>query len=110
MKLGRVIGTVVATRKSPKLVGAKLLVVEECDIDGKPKGSFVIAADTVGAGAGETVLLVAGSSARLAYPQEGTPIDAAIAAIIDTVDIGGPNGPGTPGGRTHHPNALGPRS
>lgn len=110
MKLGRVIGTVVATRKSPKLVGTKLLIVEECDIEGKPKGSFVVAADTVGAGAGETVLIVAGSSARLAYPVEGTPIDAAISAIIDTVDFGGPNGPGTKGGKTLHPNALGPRS
>lgn len=97
MKLGRVIGTVVATRKSPKLTGTKLLVVEECDITGKPKGSFVVAADTVGAGAGETVLLVAGSSARLAYPKEGTPIDAAISAIIDTVEYGG---------RETHPNAL----
>lgn len=97
MKLGRVVGTVVATRKSPKLTGAKLLVIEECSIDGKPKGTFTVAADTVGAGAGEMVLLVAGSSARLAYPQEGTPIDAAVSAIIDSVEHAGTE---------YHPNAL----
>lgn len=99
MKLGRVVGTVVATRKSAKLQGTKLLVVEECDITGKPKGSFVVAADTVGAGANEVVLLVAGSSARLAYPKEGTPIDAAISAIVDTVDVAG---------KELHPNAWKP--
>lgn len=97
MKLGRVVGTVVATRKSPKLVGTKLLVIEECDISGKPKGTYTVAADTVGAGAGEMVLLVAGSSARLAYPQEGTPIDAAVSAIVDTVEHSG---------KEFHPNAL----
>jgi microcompartment protein CcmK/EutM len=97
VKLGRVVGTVVATRKSPKLVGTKLLLVEECDVEGKPKGAFVVAADTVGAGVGETVLLVAGSSARLAYPQEGTPIDAAISGIIDAVEYNG---------KVTHPNRL----
>lgn len=98
MKIGRVVGTVVATRKSEKLTGTKLLIVEECDIAGKPKGSFVVAADTVQAGNGDTVLLVSGSSARMAYPKEGTPIDAAISAVIDAIDYGG---------RVAHPNALG---
>ena len=99
MKIGRVAGTVVATRKSPKLEATKLLIVEECDMEGKPKGSFVVAADTVQAGVGDTVLLVAGSSARLAYPKEGTPIDAAISAVIDSIDYKG---------KTVQPNALKP--
>ncbi|RMH57766.1 MAG: ethanolamine utilization protein EutN [Candidatus Hydrogenedentota bacterium] len=97
MKIGRVVGTVVATRKSPKLEGTKLLLIEECGVDGKPKGSFVVAADTVQAGAGETVLFVSGSSARMAYPREGTPIDAAVSAVIDAIEYGG---------EVRKPNAL----
>lgn len=89
MKIGKVVGNVVATRKSAKLEGTKLLIVEELDVKGSPKGSFVVAADTVQAGVGDTVLLVAGSSARMAYPEEGTPIDAAISAIIDSIEYDG---------------------
>lgn len=99
MKIGRVIGTVVATRKSAKLTGTKLLIVEEHDVRGKPRGNFVVAADTVQAGAGDTVLYVSGSSARMAYPQEGTPIDAAISAVIDSIEYDG---------KVVHPNALAP--
>lgn len=85
MILGKVIGNVVATRKDEKLVGSKLLVVQPVDLDGKPQGSYLIARDTVGAGAGETVILVQGSSARMAKQSKETPIDCAIIAIVDEV-------------------------
>ena len=64
MILGRVAGTVVATRKDERLEGFKLLVVRAVDPDGKPKDNFVIAVDTVDVGIGELVLVVSGSSAR----------------------------------------------
>ena len=76
MRLGKVVGTVVATQKDPKLVGWKLLVVRELNVDGTPTNTFVVAIDTVGAGIGETVLTVVGSSARLANRAEGVPVDA----------------------------------
>ena len=85
MNLGRVCGTVVCTRKDERLEGLKLLVVEELTIDSKPTGKFVIAADAVGSGAAETVLLVAGSSARLTDRTLNKPVDAAIAGIVDAV-------------------------
>ena len=97
MKIARVVGNLVATQKSGKLEGLKLLLVRECDVEGKSKGGLVVAADSVGAGAGETVLLVSGSSARMAYPKEGTPIDAAVVAVIDGIEVEG---------RLHKPNAL----
>ncbi|RCK81588.1 MAG: Ethanolamine utilization polyhedral-body-like protein EutN [Candidatus Ozemobacter sibiricus] len=85
MNLGRVCGTVVCTRKDERLEGIKLLVVEELTIDAKPTGKYVIAADAVGAGAAETVLLVSGSSARLTDRTLNKPVDAAIAGIVDAV-------------------------
>jgi ethanolamine utilization protein EutN len=85
MILATVIGNVVATRKDEKLVGSKLLVVQPVDLDGKPKGGFLIAKDTVGAGAGETVIVVQGSSARMAKHSKDTPLDAAIIAIVDEI-------------------------
>lgn len=97
MKVARVEGNLVADRKSAKLEGLKLLLVRECDVEGNPKGGTVVAADAVGAGAGEIVLIVSGSSARMAYPKEGTPIDAAVVAIIDGIEVEG---------RLVRPNAL----
>ncbi len=85
MILAKVIGNVVATRKDEKLVGSKLLVVQPLDLDGKPKGGILIAKDTVGAGSGETVIVVQGSSARMAKESKETPLDAAIIAIVDEV-------------------------
>ncbi|HOY68021.1 MAG TPA: EutN/CcmL family microcompartment protein [Candidatus Ozemobacteraceae bacterium] len=85
MNLGRVCGTVVCTRKEERLNGMKFLVVEELTIDHKPTGHHVIAVDAVSAGAGETVLLVNGSSARLTERTLNCPVDAAIAAIVDAV-------------------------
>jgi len=64
MKLGRIVGTVVATRKDEKIVGLRLYVVRDLSIDLGAKDSFVVAADAVGAGVGEVVLYASGSSAR----------------------------------------------
>ena len=85
MLLGNVIGTVVATRKDERLVSQKLLLVRPVSPQGKPEGSCVVAVDTVEAGVGETVLIVSGSSARMASGMKDCPVDAAIVGIVDTV-------------------------
>jgi ethanolamine utilization protein EutN len=85
--LAKIVGTVVATRKDPRLVSSKLLVVRPMDPRGKPEGAYIVAVDTVDAGVGETVLVVSGSSARMASGMKDCPIDAAIVGIIDTIDI-----------------------
>ena len=87
MVLGKVVGTVVATRKDPRLVGTKLLVVRPMDPRGKPEGHYLVAVDTVDAGVGETVLVVSGSSARMASGLKDCPIDAAIVGIVDEIEI-----------------------
>jgi len=87
--LGRVVGTVVATRKEEKLHGFKLQVVEALDLDMNPTGSFVVAVDAVGAGVGEVVLTAAGSSARLTQTTQDRPVDAVILAIVDTLEAEG---------------------
>src|SRR6188474_796997 len=87
MILARVVGTVVATRKDPRLVSAKLLVARPIDPAGKPEGNYLVAVDTVDAGVGETVLIVSGSSARMAAGLKDCPVDAAIVGIVDHVDI-----------------------
>ena len=78
MNLGRIVGTVVATRKEHRLSGFKLQVVEMVDLDLKPTGSFTVAVDAVGAGYGEIVLTAAGSSARLTEATSEKPVDAVI--------------------------------
>ena len=87
MQLARVIGTVVATRKDARLEGYKLLVVRLQSAEGKDESAYVVAVDTVGAGAGERVLLVQGSSARMARDAQDKPVDAAIVGIVDTVEL-----------------------
>ncbi len=87
MLLARVVGTVVATRKDARLVSNKLLVVRGIDPRGKAEGNYLVAVDTVDAGVGETVLIVSGSSARMASGMKDCPVDAAIVGIIDTVDV-----------------------
>jgi microcompartment protein CcmK/EutM len=87
MLLGRIVGTVVATRKDPRLVSTKLLVVRPMDPRGKAEGNYLVAVDTVDAGVGETVLVVSGSSARMASGLKDCPVDAAVIGIIDTVDV-----------------------
>jgi ethanolamine utilization protein EutN len=84
MLLARVMGTVVATRKDERLQGRKLLVCRPVAPDGTLEGGYVVAVDTVGAGVQETVLLVSGSSARMAGGKE-TPVDSAIVGIVDEV-------------------------
>jgi microcompartment protein CcmK/EutM len=88
MVLGRVIGTLVASRKEPTLEGLKLLVVRACDVDGTPNGGIAIAVDAVGAGVGEVVLYVSGSSARQTQATQNRPVDATIMAIVDEVTVG----------------------
>ena len=89
MLLGKVVGTVVATRKEEELVGLRFLIVKACDYDGKPTGSIVVAVDAVGAGVGEVVLYAAGSSARQTKVTKDRPVDATIMAIVDQVEVEG---------------------
>jgi microcompartment protein CcmK/EutM len=89
MLLARVIGTVVASAKSAKTEGLKMLILQPLDMDGSPKGAYVVAFDAVGAGEGEVVLYVTGSSARQTPTTEGRPADATIFAIVDTWDVEG---------------------
>lgn len=87
MILGRVIGTVWATRKDENLVGAKFLIVRQINLDYSDTKNFVIAVDSVGAGVGEVVLVATGSSARQTTFTKNKPIDAVIMAIVDKLDI-----------------------
>jgi microcompartment protein CcmK/EutM len=84
--LARIVGTVVATRKDPRLVSNKLLLVRPVDPKGTVDGGYLVAVDTVDAGVGETVLIVSGSSARMASGMKDCPVDAAIVGIVDAVE------------------------
>ena len=87
MQIGRVVGTVVSTQKNRDLEGAKLLLVQPLTLEGTPRGVEVLAIDSVGAGVGETVLLVVeGRAAGEALGKKGAAVDAAIIGIVDTVD------------------------
>ncbi len=88
MQIARVTGTVVATRKEPTLDGLKLLVVRPCDPAGNPTGAPLVAADAVGAGVGEVVLIAAGSSARQTEATRERPVDTVIMAIVDLLEVG----------------------
>ena len=81
------VGTVVATRKDDKLVGAKLLVVRTTDPSGKDEAGHMVAVDTVDAGLSDRVLVVTGSSARMASGLKDIPVDAAIIGVIDSVEM-----------------------
>ncbi len=87
MLFGTVVGQVWATRKDPALVGMTFLIVRETDMDGTPTDAFVVAADAVGAGVGETVLVAQGSSGRQTEITQGKPVDAVVMAIVDRVDM-----------------------
>ena len=90
MQLARVKGTVVSTNKAETLMGMKLLIVKPIDIETwEEKGNRLVAVDAVGAGEGEVVMVVSGSSSRQTRMTENRPTDLTIAAIIDTVDVGG---------------------
>jgi ethanolamine utilization protein EutN len=88
MLIARVIGTVVATRKHERLVGSKIQVIQPLEPNGQtPVGDPFVAVDAVGAGVGERVVVVLGSSARQAVDDDRIPVDATIIGIIDQVDI-----------------------
>ncbi|MBF0105975.1 MAG: EutN/CcmL family microcompartment protein [Deltaproteobacteria bacterium] len=89
MEIGKIVGTVVATRKDEKLEGMRFQLVKYVDTNGKPTGGLVIAVDSVGAGVGEIVLVARGSSARLTKLTDGKPVDAVIMAIVDILEIDG---------------------
>lgn len=89
MVFARVVGNVVCTRKEDKLVGTKLLLVQPVDLSGAAKGNPLVAVDSVGAGEGELVLIVQGSSARQTRQTEGSPVDCTIFAVVDTVEKDG---------------------
>jgi len=87
MILARVVGTVVATRKDERLMGAKLLVVRNVDPQGKDEAGYSVAVDTVDAGLRDKVLIVTGSSARMASGMKDCPVDAAIVGVVDSVEV-----------------------
>jgi microcompartment protein CcmK/EutM len=89
MLLGKVVGTLVATRKETTLEGLKFLVLKQLDIEGQETGAYRVAADAVGAGLGEVVLYATGSSARQTKLTDRRPCDAVIMAIVDTVEVNG---------------------
>ena len=89
MLLGRVAGTLVASRKEETLEGLKFLVIRTIDIDQGATGSYVVAADAVGAGVGEVVMYATGSSARQTRFTKDRPCDAVVMAIVDQWETGG---------------------
>lgn len=89
MHLGRVAGTLVASRKEALMSGMKFLVVKQIDEDDSETGSYVVAVDAVGAGPGEVVLYASGSSARQTELTRDRPCDAVIMAIVDSWDVDG---------------------
>ncbi len=89
MLIGKVVGTVVATRKEPEIEGLRMLMVRGLDLEGKPTSTLVVAVDAVGAGVGEVVLYASGSSARQTKATKDRPVDATIMAIVDEIEVGG---------------------
>ena len=89
MILAQVLGSVVSTRKDAALMSLKLLLVREVDAQFQPAGNMVVAADAVGAGEGELVLVAQGSSARLTDVSRDKPVDAVICGIVDAVEVNG---------------------
>lgn len=89
MKLGRIVGTVVSTKKDENLEGLRLYLVRDLSLSMEDKASFVVAADVMGAGPGEVVLYATGSSARQTVQTDKRPVDAVVMAIVDTVTLEG---------------------
>jgi ethanolamine utilization protein EutN/carbon dioxide concentrating mechanism protein CcmL len=89
LQIGEVVGTVVSTRKDPKLLNLKFQVVRKLDEQNRATGGYIIAVDTVGAGHGDLILYATGSSARQTVLTDARPADAAIMAIIDSWDVEG---------------------
>jgi microcompartment protein CcmK/EutM len=89
MLLGKVVGTLVSTRKEESMMGLKFLVLKEINVESQETGRYVIAADVVGAGVGEVVLYATGSAARQTVRTDKRPCDAVIMAIVDEWEVGG---------------------
>ncbi|MFT4625739.1 MAG: microcompartment protein CcmK/EutM, partial [Myxococcota bacterium] len=89
MKLAKVIGTVVSSKKDPGIAGFKLLLLQDEDPVTRTSGGFVVAADAVGAGVDEYVLYASGSSARQTEMTRDRPCDAVVMAIVDQWSIEG---------------------
>lgn len=87
MLLGKVVGKVWSTRKESRITGLKLLMVQPLDQSQNPYGNILIAGDQIGAGIGELVVVVEGSSARTAIPEQELPVDAVVIGIIDNIEL-----------------------
>jgi microcompartment protein CcmK/EutM len=87
MIIARILGTVVSTQKDERLNGKKLLIVKPINLDGTDQSGYLVAVDTVGAGFHEKVLVVGGSSARMADGNKDCPVDSAIVGVIDQFDL-----------------------
>ena len=89
MLLAKVVGTVVATRKDPRIEGLKVLLLRQVNPENLKEGGYVVANDAVGAGVGELVLYASGSSARQTEVTKDRPCDAVVMAIVDSWEVGG---------------------
>lgn len=88
MRVAKVIGTIWSTRKDDRLSGYKLLILQPFDAEsGSPESGQIVAADVIGAGVGETVLVVSGSSARHAAGGAEVPVDASVVGIVDNFEL-----------------------
>jgi ethanolamine utilization protein EutN len=89
MLLVQIVGTVVSTHKDPKLKGLKLLIGKEIELNGKLTERYHVAVDTVGVGPGEVVVIVRGSSARMTETTDKKPVDTAIIAVVEEIEVDG---------------------
>ena len=89
MQLIKIVGNVVSTLKDPKLQGLKLLLGQEILLNGNMTDIYHVAVDTIGVGQGEVVVIVRGSSARLTETTNGKPVDTAIVAVVDEIEVTG---------------------
>lgn len=96
MFLGKVIGSVWATQKEEGMDNLKLMVVQPIDFRERDAGQHVIAADRIGAGVGERVIVSRGSPARVLFAGRTVPIDAMIVGIVDSFDVEAENGDESP--------------
>ncbi len=87
MNIGKVIGTLVATRKDDTLVGSKLMITQPLNLKQEYDGKPIVCVDTVGAGIGEIVIYVTGTASRNAARKKDASIDAAIVGIVDNIDV-----------------------
>ncbi|HEX8772437.1 MAG TPA: EutN/CcmL family microcompartment protein [Pyrinomonadaceae bacterium] len=87
MFLGKVVGTVWSTKKTPDLEGVRFLIVHPYDLDKEPTKNIVVVADRLGAGAGEIVMCAYGKAARTAIGNQDMSIEAAVVAIVDRMDL-----------------------